>query len=136
MVPVADQQIGGQADPLPADKEKQQITCQHQQQHGKDEEIEAGKEAGVILLMFHVADRVDMDEKADAGDDQGHPERKMVESEAEVGIDPLNRNPFKESDRCGIVDDQKRGEAEKGEENRRTANKAGPVAANAVGHEQ
>ena len=36
--------------------------------------------------MRHVADGVDVDEEADAGDDQQHDERELVEDEAEVDV--------------------------------------------------
>ena len=70
--PEADQQVRGQADALPADEQHQQRAAEHQQQHEEQEQVQVGEEARVALVVVHVAGRVDVDQRADAGDDQRH----------------------------------------------------------------
>ena len=63
-VPEADEQVGREADALPADVEQQVAVGQHEQQHRRDEEVEVGEEAplvgvgvdvAVLALVVHVA---------------------------------------------------------------------------------
>ena len=68
----ADQQVRSKTHALPADEHQQEVFRQHQGQHEKHEEVEVGKIAPVSLFVGHVADGVDMDQKADAGDHQQH----------------------------------------------------------------
>ena len=76
----ADEQVGGEADALPADEHQQEALGEHQDQHEEHEEVEIGEEAPVALFVRHVADRVDVDEEADAGDDAEHDEREVVDA--------------------------------------------------------
>ena len=87
----ADEQVGGEADALPADKHEQVVVGQHQGQHEEHEEVEVGEEAVVAALMLHVGHGIDVDEEADAGDDQHHDHREMVEVEAEVDGERIRR---------------------------------------------
>ena len=85
-LPEADQQVAGQAHQGPADDQDDEVVGQHQQQHREDEEVHVGEEARVVVvgLVLHVADGVDVDEEADAGDDQGHHRGQRVEVEVDV----------------------------------------------------
>ena len=65
----ADEQVRGETDALPADEHQQEVLGEHQRQHEEHEEVEVGEEAPVALFVRHVADGVDVDEEADAGDD-------------------------------------------------------------------
>ena len=80
----ADEQVGGETDALPADEHEQVVVGQHQGQHEEHEEVEVGEEAVVAALVLHVSHGIDVDEEADAGDDQHHDHREMVEVDAEV----------------------------------------------------
>ena len=42
---------------------------------------------------MHVADGVDVNEEADAGDDEEHDERKLVEDEAEIDVEGADGDP-------------------------------------------
>ena len=44
----------------------------HQHQHEKQEQIQIGEVAAVTFVALHVADRIDVDQRADAGDNQRH----------------------------------------------------------------
>ena len=91
-VPEADQHVGGGADESPADDQQQEVPRQHQQQHREDEEVEVGEEARVAAVALHVADRVEVDQHRDAGDDADHQHRQRVDEE---------RRPRVDADRAG-----------------------------------
>ena len=80
----ADEQVGGEADALPADEEEQEARGEDEHEHEEHEEVEVGEEAPVTLFMRHVAGGVEMDEEADAGDDGEHDEGEVVDREGEV----------------------------------------------------
>ncbi len=65
----ADEQVRGEADAFPADEEQQEVGGEDQHQHEEHEEVEVGEEAPVAFFVRHVADGVEVDEEADAGDD-------------------------------------------------------------------
>ena len=50
---VADQGVGAEADPLPAEEEEEQVVGEDDGQHGEDEEVEEGEEAGVVGLSYN-----------------------------------------------------------------------------------
>ena len=80
----ADQQVGRQAHALPADEHEQVVVRQHQREHEEHEQVEVAEEAVVSALVLHVSHGIDVDEEADAGDDQHHDHREMVEIDAVV----------------------------------------------------
>ncbi len=51
------------------------------------------EEAPERLVVVHVAGRVDVDEAADAGDDQRHDHRKRVEPPCDIDVDAADREP-------------------------------------------
>ena len=77
----ADQQIAAQPDAFPADEQQQVVRRQHQHQHEEHEQVQVGEEPVVAALVRHVADRVDVDQRADAGDDQQHDGGQPVDGE-------------------------------------------------------
>ena len=86
VVPEADQQVGREADALPADVERHEAVAQHQQQHRRDEQVQVGEEPPPARVVRHVADRVDVDQRADAGDQQHERQRQRVEQQPEVDV--------------------------------------------------
>ena len=87
LVVEADQQVGAEPHPLPADEHHQEVVAQDQQQHRPHEQVEVDEVALVALLVGHVADRVDVDPEADEGDDEHHHRRQRVEQEGDVEVD-------------------------------------------------
>src|ERR1700733_6229920 len=87
------EQIRREPDTLPADKHEQEVLRQHQRQHEEHEEVEISKEAPVAVFLCHVADGVDMDHKAHAGNHQKHDEGQGIEQEVKVGAKGRSRNP-------------------------------------------
>lgn len=55
---------------FPADEHAEKTITQHEDQHGKDKEIEVDEEALEAFLVFHIADRVDVDQRPHTGHDQ------------------------------------------------------------------
>ena len=80
----ADQQVGAEADALPADEHHEVVVAEDQEQHGAHEEVQVGEISPVTLLVGHVADRVDVDQEADEGDHEEHDGRERVEQEGDV----------------------------------------------------
>ena len=93
LIPMTDQGIRGKSDQLPAHEELQPVVGQDNGQHreGKqrqDAEVSAG--AGVLR---HVADRVDENRAAHAGDDQCHQQREPVDQDAKWNRQIRQRHP-------------------------------------------
>ena len=91
--PEADEQIRGQAHALPSDEHDQGVAGQHEDGHEKQEQVQVGEVARIALVVAHVADRVDVNQEADAGDDQEHHERKLIENETEVHVQQASIDP-------------------------------------------
>src|ERR1700722_15998270 len=90
-----DEQIGGETDALPTDKHEKEVAGEDQDGHEKEEQIEEAEEARVAWLAAHVAERVDVDEEADSGDDEKHDGGKLVEDECEIDLERADGEPVK-----------------------------------------
>ena len=66
--PERHQEVGAGANALPAEEDAQVVGREHQHEHRRDEEVEVAEEPAPPLVVGHVADRVDVDQAADAGD--------------------------------------------------------------------
>ncbi len=86
-VPERDQQVRGRAHERPPDDQQQEVAGQDQQQHREDEVVQVGEVADVAAVLPHVGDRVQVDQRGDAGDDQGHEDRQRVDEDRELGVD-------------------------------------------------
>jgi hypothetical protein len=95
-VPEADQRPRAEADALPADEHEEQAVAQHERQHREREQVQIGEEAPVARVVVHVPGRVDVDEPADAGDDQDHHRRELVHLEGDVGVEGPRVDPGEE----------------------------------------
>ena len=102
-VPEPDQEVAAEPDRLPEDVEEEEVPGQHQHDHREDEEIQVGEEARVVGVLVHVADRVDVDEEPDAGHDQQHHGRELVELERHGGAEGPGDDPVEERAREGLV---------------------------------
>ena len=65
-VPMTDQHIGSEAHQLPKDKHHHKIICEHDTEHREHEERERGEVARFAFVVAHVAERVNVNERADA----------------------------------------------------------------------
>ena len=82
--PEANEQIGGDADALPAEEHLHQIVRRHERQHGEGEEGQVGEEARPVRIVAHVADRVDMHQGRDGVDDDQHDGGQRVDADRPV----------------------------------------------------
>ena len=96
-VPEADQEIGADADALPTDEHDEQVVAQHQHQHREREKVQIQEEALkapiVAVVVVHVADRVEMNQEADAADDKRHHRRERIEEERELRVKRIRADP-------------------------------------------
>ena len=63
MVPKADEEIGTEAHPLPADEHEEVVVGQDEKEHREHEEVQIGEVAGVARVPAHVPGRVDVDDE-------------------------------------------------------------------------
>ncbi len=91
VLPEPDEQVRRQAHALPAHVEDQVVVGQHQEQHRRDEQVEVAEEPLPVLVVLHVADRVDVDERADAGDEQDERHRELVEQQPDRDVVAAHR---------------------------------------------
>ena len=93
--PEADQQVRAETDAFPADEHHREVGAEHQHQHERGEQIQVREVARVlaVALLVHVAGRVDVDQRADAGDDQDHQRRQVIEPERKRDLQIAGRDP-------------------------------------------
>ncbi len=84
VVPEPDQQERAQPYPFPSEERHKKVVGKNQVQHHEDEQVQIGEEAEESAIPVHVADRIDMDQRADAGNDQKEDDRKLIELVGEV----------------------------------------------------
>ena len=94
VLPEADQQVGREAHALPADEQHEVVVGQHQQQHRGDEEVEVAEEPAPALVVGHVADGVDVDQPADAGDQQHEDDRELVDQQPDADAPAAAAEPL------------------------------------------
>ena len=82
-----DQKIRTQAHAFPADKHEHIVVGEDKRQHGEHEEVEVAEEAVVAAFMRHVSRGINVDQHADAGDEQQPDAGKRIEQEAGVGTE-------------------------------------------------
>ncbi len=85
--PEADEEVGADAHALPAEEEEQEVVRQHEQQHGGDEEVQVEEELREVLVVLHVADRVEVDEGAHPRHEGRHRHRERVDEKAHVDVE-------------------------------------------------
>ncbi len=82
--PETDQQERAQTHALPAHEQHQVVVRQHQDQHHRQEEIEIDEETLEARIAVHVADGVDMNQRAHAGDHHQHDARQPIDVQAHL----------------------------------------------------
>ncbi len=105
LVPEANEQEGAKPHPLPTDEQHQVRIAADQNHHRQDEQIEEHEEAAVAAhvvleahVFVHVADGVDVDERADARNHQHHRDRKRIHAEGPVQLQRADVYPFGQED--------------------------------------
>jgi hypothetical protein len=96
VIPEADQQITCQPDAFPAEKQLYQIIRRRQHQHGEGEERQVGKEPRFVRILFHVADRIDVDERGDRRDYDQHHGGQPIDAEYPFRVQIAERDECKQ----------------------------------------
>ena len=91
--PQPNQQIRNQAHRFPTKQELQQVVAHHQRQHGEGEQRDVGKKAVVALVLFHVADGVDVHHQRNKGDHAHHHGSQAIHQEADLHFQVANDHP-------------------------------------------
>ena len=94
--PERDQEVGAGADALPAEEGDEHVAAQHQHQHREDEQVQVHEELRELRVAVHVADRVQVDQRADAGDEQRHRDRQRVDQEPDAHVEAADVDPVEE----------------------------------------
>jgi len=93
VLPERDQQVRGEADALPADEQHRVVVREDEREHGRDEQVQVGEEPATAGVVRHVADGVDVDQAADARDQQGEQDRQRVDQQADVDLPGARLDP-------------------------------------------
>jgi hypothetical protein len=91
--PEPDQQVRGETYAFPADVEAKVVVGEHQQQHCGQEQVQVREKSSPLGILGHVADGIDMDQGADAGDQQHEAHGQLVQLHAEVHLQTGDRHP-------------------------------------------
>ena len=94
--PEPDEQVRRETDTLPADVEQQEVVGQDQQQHRRHEQVQLAEEAAPVEVVLHVADRVNVDQRPDSGDQEHEHTGKRVEQQVGVGMEAADGDPSEE----------------------------------------
>src|ERR1700686_623084 len=81
-----DQQVRAQPDTFPSNEHQHVVVGEDQREHGKHEEVEVTEEAVVPAFMRHVASGINMDQHADARDEEQPDAGEWVEKKSGVSL--------------------------------------------------
>ena len=113
LVPEANQEVAGQPHAFPTDEYHGQVVAQDQEQHRPTEQIQVREEAWVVLLVGHVAHRIDVDERADEGDHQAQKPRQGIHAQRKIHHHLAAGKPRIEGvDNAASMDDRRQPEEE------------------------
>ena len=73
----------------------EEVRAEHEHQHEGGEQVQVREVARVlrVRLLVHVGGRVDVDQRADAGDDEDHHRRQRIEAQRERHLEVAGRDP-------------------------------------------
>ena len=103
VVPEPDQQVGEEADALPAKEHLHEVVGRHQHQHGEGEARQVGEEARPRRVLVHVADGVDVHERGYRRDDDEHHRRQRVDAEGPGDVELTAGDPALDRHVRGLV---------------------------------
>ena len=103
VVPEADQQVGSEADALPAEEHLDEIVRRHQHQHREGEERQIGEEAGLAVVLRHIAPGVEVDERRDGRHHHQHHRGQSVDAQRPVDLHRGGMDPGRGPGRAGCA---------------------------------
>ncbi len=80
---MADEDVGTDADQFPEDEHHHEVVREDDAEHREHEEREAGEVARLALVILHVAERINVDQRADGGDHEEHRLAELIDREAD-----------------------------------------------------
>src|SRR6266568_9603304 len=86
------QKIGAQAYAFPANEHQHVVVRENQREHGEHEKVEVSEKSVVSAFMRHVADRINVDQHPDAGNEQQPDARERIEEKSGVGLKRSGRS--------------------------------------------
>jgi hypothetical protein len=81
------------ARPTPSQPRSEIVGREHQHQHRGHEQVEVSEEATATRVVLHVTDRVDVDQRANAGDQQQEQRRQRVVEQVEADMQAAGLEP-------------------------------------------
>ena len=95
VIPEADEEVRAEADAFPADEQHREVRAEHEDEHERREQVQVREVPRVFAvgLLVHVRGRVDVDQAADAGDDEDHHGRERIHAERERDVQVARRDP-------------------------------------------
>ena len=84
LIPEADQQIAAEAHQFPEDEKLKKRPAEHQAEHRKTEQAKVGEESRKALVLGHVADGKDVNQRGDQRDHREHRDGQAIDEDADV----------------------------------------------------
>ena len=94
--PEPDQQVRAQPHALPPEVQHEVVGSEDEHQHEEHEQVHVGEEAPVPRIASHVADGIDVDQRADPRDDEDHRRADAVHPQIHAHDEPPDRDPVDE----------------------------------------
>ena len=91
--PESDEEVRADAHALPAEEQQQEVVREHKQQHRGHEQVQVQEELREVLVVLHVADRVEVDEGAHPRHERRHGHRQWVDEQAHVDVQVARGDP-------------------------------------------
>ena len=92
-MPERDEQVAAGTHAFPTEEGDQHVRPQHQHQHAEREQVEVQEELAEPRIAVHVPDRIEVDERADAGDEEAHGDAERICQEREIDLQRTHRDP-------------------------------------------
>ena len=80
-MPKRNQEVRTRSHALPPKEGNEQVFAKHQHQHGEDEKVQIDEELRKLRIAMHVTDGIQMDERANTGNEQGHRDGQLIGEE-------------------------------------------------------
>ena len=85
-MPERDEEIGTCPHAFPAQERDQKVFAQHQHQHGEHEQVQVHEELGELWIAVHVTNGVQVNKRADSGDEQSHGDAEWINKPCHVDL--------------------------------------------------
>src|SRR5690606_29010180 len=98
------------------------VVVEDEYQHRREERVQISEELPTLRIMRHVSDRIEMDQRAHAGEEQYKEDGQRVEPESEIDLQCADRHPGEHGLLCESL---ARVESEKSDEHDDAADEGG-----------